>query len=78
MKELDLLLERFLERSFEALNDERLDCLEMLLDTPDQDLLNWLTGAAEPRDEDLAEIARWIRRRIAFWPGGSENPCRHR
>ena len=72
------MLERFLERSFEALNDDRLDCLEMLLDTPDQDLLNWLTGAAEPGDEDLAEIARWIRKRIAFWPGGSEDPCRHR
>ena len=66
MKELDLLLERFLARAFDELDDEQLDLLERLLESPDQDLLNWLSGGAAPEDEELSCLARWIRRRIGL------------
>ena len=64
MKELDLLFERFLARGFEELDDGRLDLLETLLKAPDQDLLEFLGGAAEPDDQDLAHFVRWLRTRI--------------
>ena len=70
MKELDLLLERFLARGFDELNDEQLDLLERLLESPDQDLLDCLSGAAEPGDESLAQFGRWVRSRIALEPVG--------
>ena len=46
--ELDLVLQRFLERRFEALdpNDRRL--FDELLDAPDNDLLDMALGRAEP------------------------------
>ena len=68
MKELDLLLERFLARAFDELNDEQLVLLERLLESPDQDLLDCLSGAAEPGDESLAEFGRWVRSRIVLEP----------
>ena len=73
MKELDLLLERFLARGFEELNDEQLDLLERLLESPDHDLLDCLSGATELDDEDLEEFGHWIRTRIEFEPVGSTN-----
>ena len=78
MKELDLLFERFLERGFDELNDEHLDLLEALLDTPDQDLLDWLGGDVEPDDEGLALFARWLRTRIALVPVTSAERSGHR
>ena len=46
--ELDLVLQRFLERRFETLepNDRRL--FDELLDAPDNDLLDMALGRAEP------------------------------
>ena len=63
-----MLFERFLERGFDELNDEHLDLLEALLDSPDQDLFDWLGGDVEPDDEGLALFTRWLRMRIALVP----------
>ena len=75
MKELDLLLDRFLAQAFDEVSDERLDLLERFLEAPDQDLLACLTGEAEPDDEDLVQFGRWMRTRIAFEPEGSTSPA---
>ena len=64
MKELDLLLERFLERGIEDVSERRLLRLEALLACPDQDLLAWLGGGARPGDPELANLVRWMRGRI--------------
>ncbi len=77
MKELDLLLERFVLRAFDDLKGEQLDLLERLLDRPDQDLLELLNGSVEPGDEGLAHFARWLRSRIAFEPVEATSPSRH-
>lgn len=61
MRELDLLLERFLASDFDRLGEEDLALLERLLDQPDQDVLAWLTAAREP-PQKLRPIVSRIRR----------------
>jgi antitoxin CptB len=67
MREMDILLQRFLERGYDTMSaDERTD-FERLLDLPDQDILAWLWGGEEelPGDEGLAAVVRLIRRAVA-------------
>jgi succinate dehydrogenase flavin-adding protein (antitoxin of CptAB toxin-antitoxin module) len=46
--ELDLVLERFLQRRFDGLDGETLRRFDELLDQPDNDLLDLALGRAEP------------------------------
>jgi len=46
--ELDLVLQRFLERRFEALEPDDRRLFDELLDAPDNDLLDMALGRAEP------------------------------
>ena len=69
MKELDLLLERFLERGFDDLSEHQLSHFEALLARPDQDLLAWISGGSDPDDAELADLARRVRTRIGLHPG---------
>jgi antitoxin CptB len=67
MREMDILLQRFLERGYDAMSpDERID-FERLLDLPDQDILRWLLGEAHdlPADEGLAVVVRRIRQVVS-------------
>ena len=61
MKELDVLLERFLVRQANALRDGRWPELEALLDTEDDCLWDWLQGRAAP-PKDWCELIDVIRR----------------
>ncbi|WP_037588600.1 succinate dehydrogenase assembly factor 2 [Stenoxybacter acetivorans] len=40
--ELDILLERFMVKEFDALSDNELTLLTQLLDSPDQEFLAWV------------------------------------
>ena len=64
MRELDLLLGRFLTTGLGALGRQDLGRFEMLLEHPDQDILAWLTGTARPEDADTREIVAILRRSI--------------
>jgi len=64
MRELDLMLERFLATGLESLDDGDLDRLEDLLVEPDQDILAWLTGALEPEDSAIRRIVTILRNTI--------------
>ncbi len=64
MRELDLLLQKFLATALGSLEDDDLDRLENLLVQPDQDILAWLTSAVEPEDAELRGIVKVIRNRI--------------
>ena len=64
MRELDLLLERFLASGLESLADDDLDRLEHLLEQPDQDILAWLTSATGPEDPEFLPIVRILRKHI--------------
>ena len=66
MRELDLLLERFLSTGLESLGDGDVERLETLLAQPDQDILAWLSDALEPDDPDLCRIVRLVQDRIEF------------
>ena len=48
MKELDLLLVRWLERWWPGADAERRLAFEWLLEQPDPDLADWLLGNARP------------------------------
>ncbi len=64
MRELDLLLERFLAGGLQSLGEDDLDCLEKLLAQPDQDILAWLTAAPKPGDAEIRRIVAILRGRI--------------
>ncbi len=64
MRELDLLLEKFLATGLQSLEDDDLGRLEMLLAQPDQDILAWLTGDPKPDDAELRRIVEILRGRI--------------
>jgi antitoxin CptB len=59
--ELDLVLERFLEKHRDDLQGERLASFKTLLDYTDIDLLNLIRARAECRDARLAEVVGWMR-----------------
>lgn len=63
MRELDLLLEKFLASDFDTLVDVDVASLQRLLDQPDQDILAWLTASREPPQKHSAIVSR-IRRSL--------------
>jgi len=60
MRELDLLLEGFLEERYQTLAPAARDSFARLLDCPNEDLINWLMEGGSPQDEQLAGIVRQI------------------
>ncbi len=56
MRELDLLLEGFLEDNYEALDAAGHESFERLLDCRNEDLMNWLIEGDSPQDEQLAKM----------------------
>ena len=64
MRELDLLLEKFLATGLQSLEDDDLDRLEKLLEQPDQDILAWLTAEPKPDNADIRRIVELLRDRI--------------
>jgi antitoxin CptB len=58
--ELDLELERFLERHGDHLQGEQLASFKTLLDYTDNDLRDLIRARAECRDPQLAEVVEWM------------------
>ena len=61
MKELDVLLERFVHRALEQLERGELDALERLLEQPDQDILEWITSTTTSPPPDLRTVVVLVR-----------------
>ena len=61
MKELDVLLERFVRRALDRLGAEELEALEHLLDQPDQDILEWIASPETIPPAGLGAIVALIR-----------------
>ena len=59
--ELDLVLERFLERHGDRLSGDALDSFQTLLTYPDNDLLDLIRGRGECHDARLAEVVQRLR-----------------
>ena len=57
-KEADLLLGPFADASLDSLDEDGLAGFEALLARSDPEIVDWMTGAAEPPDDPL--VARLI------------------
>ncbi len=61
MRELDLLLQGFLEHSFATFDASMQKTFETLLNYPDAVLLEWLLGRQIPSDREVAQLVQRIR-----------------
>jgi len=59
--ELDLVLTRFLERDFLNLSADQRKAFEALLEYPDNDLWDLLSGHTEPPPGDSATVVKLLR-----------------
>lgn len=62
MKELDVLLERFLENVYPQCDPATRRAFERLLDYPDTELHAWLALGARPSDPDVHLVVERITR----------------
>lgn len=61
MKELDILLGRFVARHLDTLTPAQLDRYESLIENPDPDLYGWILGRRAPppvHDSDVMTLLR--------------------
>ncbi len=65
MRELDQILEGFVDREFESLNDAEKRKFAEFLELPDPDVHAYLVGRAEPVDEGLVSLLRRIRSSVS-------------
>ncbi len=61
MLELDIILQTFLENTYDQLKPAEQSLYQHLLGCEDQDLFAWLMGRKEPEDKDTAAIVGIIR-----------------
>ena len=61
MKELDVLLERFVRRGLDRLDERELEALERLLAQPDQDILEWVTSTTASPPASLRTVTALVR-----------------
>ena len=66
-KELDILLGSFADKHVGALDETELDALEKLMQVPEPDLYNWLSGRVDPPDNYAGPL---LDRLIAFHKDG--------
>lgn len=62
IKEMDLLLETFVQRDYPALNRDEQQVFERFLDESDLDILAWITGRSEPTDPAYEQIIHRLQR----------------
>jgi antitoxin CptB len=63
MKELDVLLERWMQEGWPSADEAGRRAFEWLLEQPDPDLAGWLIGGARPADATRAALVDDIVRR---------------
>ena len=64
-READLLLGSFADKYLAGFDELRLDQFEAMLDCPDAELFDWLTGRAAPPAEHNGDVPRLF---LAFRP----------
>jgi antitoxin CptB len=61
MKELDLLLERYLSAVYPAASSDEQAAFARFLELPDPELAAYLLGGAEPAEPGIARLVRVLR-----------------
>jgi succinate dehydrogenase flavin-adding protein (antitoxin of CptAB toxin-antitoxin module) len=74
MLELDLVLTAFLERYLADLQPHQLDCLFILLERPDPELLDFVMGHSDPAAVTELELVELMRGVNAI-KGSVDNHC---
>jgi antitoxin CptB len=62
MKELDVMLVRFLEKAFESLSPQQRQDFDRFLDEPDTRIWQWLLGRSQPDDARYRPFIAAIRK----------------
>ena len=61
IKEMDIILQEFINVSYDQLNNEDKNAFSKLLDEQDLDILNWIMGKDKPANDRLANIINIIK-----------------
>ena len=61
IREMDIVLQEFLNQSYDMLNDADKSSFSQLLNEADLDILNWIMEKDEPRNDGLKNIITLIR-----------------
>ena len=69
-REMEMILDGFLNAAGETLDEDTRESFERLLDRPDQDILDWISRRAAPPDAGLAALVNRIRATAARRPPG--------
>ena len=59
-KELDLFVGAFVEQHLESMSEVQLDRFEALLEVPEPQLYDWVTGSATPPPEFDHDVTRML------------------
>lgn len=60
--ELDIVLGRFVQQHYAALDAAQRAVFDELLDLPDTELWDWVSGAKGPAHAHQREVLEWLRR----------------
>ncbi len=60
MRELDVLLQRYLDRRYASASKEEQQTFEALLELPDPQLFDWIVKRERPSDPQLVDVIDWI------------------
>ena len=61
IREMDIVLQTFLNQSYDTLSDADKKSFSHLLDEADLDILNWIMGKDEPENDSIKSIITLIR-----------------
>jgi len=61
IREMDLLLERFLQQQYPLLSDNEKKLFDLLLDESDPDLMNWIMGRTVPDNTAYMPLLAMLR-----------------
>jgi antitoxin CptB len=62
IREMDIVLQAFLNQSYDTLSDADKNSFAQLLDEADLDILNWIMGKDEPENDGIKNIIALIRK----------------
>jgi len=61
IREMDIVLQTFLNQSYDTLSDTDKNSFAQLLDEADLDILNWIMGKGVPENDGIKNIITLIR-----------------
>lgn len=61
IREMDIVLQEYISRSYDTLSDTDKKAFSQLLDETDLDILNWIMGKEKPENDELMHIITIIR-----------------